>query len=451
MTIKDEGDYKDSTSEAAVIASLIHNPKLIYHSEELLADHFSDKANRGIYKAIRKLVSNDIEKIDPLNITEALSSSKETEEYKETLTVEKLHEFVEMSDILARSSVEEYKLCVKNIMDMAFRRDMMSGLKHCLNFCRNENNSLDKDEIQEEIYRTIDETISAYSSTDDIPEYADIVDEMWDEIKERQGSGYAGVPFKFPALNDYVTAERGELIIFGAQQKVGKSIMLLNIAVDLLKQGLSVLYIDSELSSRLFTARLLTHLSGLNYRDLTSGHYTTEDEQKILQAKEWIKRQKLTHIYMPFFDKETIYSTTKRVDHRQNIDVIIIDYFKSTGDAADAFQTYAEMGRCVDLVKNELAGSMNIMAIGAAQATVNNKLADSAKIARNASTIIMLMDKTPEEIEADGAECGNKKMVVTVNRNGAQMVAGEYIDIVFDGDHISYEQAPKQHTPDEPF
>ena len=46
---------------------------------------------------------------------------------------------------------------------------------------------------------------------------------------------------------------------------------------------------------------------------------------------------------MPFFDKETIYSTTKRVDHRQHIDVIIIDYFKSTGDATDAYATYAEI------------------------------------------------------------------------------------------------------------
>ncbi|MBQ2348501.1 MAG: hypothetical protein II388_09065, partial [Clostridia bacterium] len=105
----------------------------------------------------------------------------------------------------------------------------------------------------------------------------------------------------------------------------------------------------------------------------------------------------------------------------------------------------------VDLVKNDIAGSMNIMAIGAAQATINNKLADSAKIARNASTIIMLVDKTPDEIENDGAECGNKKMIVTVNRNGAQMVPGEYISLDFDGDKILYEQAKKQHTPTQPF
>lgn len=93
---------------------------------------------------------------------------------------------------------------------------------------------------------------------------------------------------------------------------------------------------------------------------------------------------------------------------------------------------------------------MNIAAIGAAQATINNKLADSAKIARNASTIVMLIDKTPDEIEADGVECGNKKMIVTVNRNGAQMAPGEYIDLFFDGSKALYEQA-QQHAVQMPY
>lgn len=93
---------------------------------------------------------------------------------------------------------------------------------------------------------------------------------------------------------------------------------------------------------------------------------------------------------------------------------------------------------------------MNLAGIGAAQATAAGRLADSAKIARNASTIIMLSDKTPEEIEQDGEECGNKKMRVVLNRNGMQHAQDEYIDMVFDGNHILYEEA-KQHIPEIPF
>jgi len=440
------GDFSSLSSESGIIASLIHNPELIYHSENLLPTHFSNYDNRCVYAAIGELVKKGITSVDPYNIIEVLNSSTATKKYAENLTVEKLFELIEVSDLLARNSVEEYKLLANNVLDAALRRDMYQGLQKCMNICMDEN----QQDIQQQVYQVIDETISSYSSAEDVPAYSDVVDGLWDEIKARQEQGYSGIPFKFPALNDYVTGERGELIIFGAQQKVGKSIMLLNVAVDLLRQGYSVLYIDSELSTRLFTARLLAHLSGVSYRDLTSGHYSKEDEEKILASKEWVKTKKLTHVYMPFFDQQSIFSLTKKVDHKQGIDVIIIDYFKSTGNEMDAYQTYAAMGRCVDLVKNEIAGDMNVVAIGAAQATINNKLADSAKIARNASTIIMLVDKTPEEIEADGVECGNKKMIVTVNRNGAQMAPGEYIDLMFDGDHISYEQA-KQHIPQSPF
>lgn len=111
------------------------------------------------------------------------------------------------------------------------------------------------------------------------------------------------------------------------------------------------------------------------------------------------------------------------------------------------------LANCVSnksVIKNEIAGAMNIAAVGAAQATINNRLADSAKIARNASTVVMIVDKTEDEIREDGPECGNKKMVVTVNRNGMQHAQGEYIDISFNGDLIRFDQA-RQHIPQTPY
>lgn len=102
------------------------------------------------------------------------------------------------------------------------------------------------------------------------------------------------------------------------------------------------------------------------------------------------------------------------------------------------------------MVKNQICGDMNIAGIGAVQATSTGKVADSAKIGRNASTIALIQDKTPEEIEADGVECGNKKLRICLNRNGEQMTADQYIDLKFVGNLISYEEA-KQHVPQAPF
>lgn len=437
-------DLNRIESEAGVIATLIHHPEYSFYSEFLLPEHFTNKQNQVLYRALTGMGSDGISTIDTYNIQEYIKNHNI--ENAGFVTKEALDELINMSSVLARNSSREYKILVSNVYDVAFRREMLAKLDVCKNVLLEP----DKEDVRKQIYNIVDSVMTSYSYGDEVELFTEKLDGLWKEIESRQGSGYSGIPFKFPTLNEYVTIEKGELVVFGAQQKVGKSIMLLNCAVDLLRKGYSVLYIDSELSDRLFAARLLSHISGIPYRNLTAGQYTEEEKEGIVKARDWIKEQPLNHVYMPFFSADNIYMVVKQMNHIKPIDVLIVDYFKSTGDEIGAFETYANMGKCVDTIKNEICGALNIAGIGAAQATQNNRLADSAKIARNASTIVMLIDKEPDEIEADGEECGNKKMIVTVNRNGAQHANGEYIDLKFDGNHISYEEA-KQHIPEVPY
>lgn len=439
------GDINSIESEAGVIASLIQNPEFSFYSENLLPNHFSDKQNSYVYLAITKLVQQEITTVDAYNIINILNSSESTKRYADALTLEELEELIEMSPVLSRKTIEEYKLLVLNILKAALRRDTFQRLRECEALCLDQS----EEELGQKIYAALDDVMMEFSTANEVPPYSEIVDACWEEIKLRQGVGFAEIPFKFPALNEYVTVERGELFIFAAEQKQGKSIMLLNCAVDMLKKDLAILYLDSELSTRLFTARLLSHLTGIEYRRIKSGDYSNEDELRIIKAKEWLKTRKFTHIYMPMFDQQSIYTAVKKVKHTQGLDVLIIDYFKGRGEG-DAFDSYQELGRFVDMVKNQICGDMNIAGLGAAQTGATGKLADSAKIARNASTIAFIREKTIEEIETDGVDCGNKKLCVTVNRNGMQMASNEYIDLQFNGNLILYEQA-KQHIPQTPF
>jgi len=439
------GEISNITAESGVIASLVHHPEFVFYSENLLPNHFSNKQNAYMYLAISVLAQQGIKTVDAYNIISALESSENTKRYADALPIDELQEFLDNSEDIARHTVEDYKLVVGNVMDAALRRDVMKRLKDCEELCLREGQG----DLEQKIYSALDEVMLEFSAANEVPPYSEVVDEYWEEIKTRQGSGYAGIPFKFPTLNEYATIEPGELFIFAAEAKQGKSMMLLNCAVDLLKRDLSVLYLDSELNTRLFTARLLAHLTGIEFKRLTSGRYTEEEGERIIQAKEWLKTRKFTHVYIPMFDQQSIYTAVKKVWHTQGIDVLVVDYFKGSG-SGDAFDSYQELGRFVDMVKNKLCGDMGFAGLGAAQATATGKVADSAKIGRNASTIAIITDKTPEEIEADGPECGNKKLFVKMNRNGMQMADGEYIDLLFDGNHILYSEA-KQHIPQTPY
>lgn len=439
-------DINDVASEAGVIASAILHPEFIFYSEQLLPNHFTNDQNAYMYYAICELAKMGIEKVDAYNIINILHAKVATRSRAdELLSIPAINEFIDNARTIARDTVEEYKMVADAVLNAAFRRDTYNKLVECQRLCFKS----DEKEIEQQIYSTLDNVMLEYSTATEVPQFKDVVDDLWDEIKARQRNGMSGIPFKFPTLNQYVTIEPGELVVFAAEAKQGKSMMLLNIAVDLMRRGKKVLYIDSELNSRLFTCRLLAHLSKIEFSRVRSGNYSPEEEERINVCLEWLKGKDFTHIYMPMFDAQTIYTTVKKVKHTQGIDVLIVDYFKGRGDG-DAFASYQELGRLVDLVKNQIAGDMNIAAIGAAQATVTGKVADSAKIGRNASTIAIIQDKTPDEIEADGAECGNKKLRIILNRNGAQMAPDEYIDLNFRGNLISYEEA-KQHVVQMPY
>ena len=441
-------DINSLDSESGIIASLIHHPELSFYSEYLLPQYFTNPENRYVYMAICDLARKGIKTIDPYNIIEDLNSSESTRQYANQLSIETLRELVEMSDVLARSSVEEYKMLVSNVVDAAFRREAFIKLKECMGLCAKR----DETELEKKIYSVIDQVMVDYSVADDIPEFKDVVDELWTEIEDHQDGKDAGIPFKFPTLNEYVRIEPGELVVVGAPAKGAKSMFMLNEAVDILRQGKTVFYLDSELSSRLFLCRLVSHLTGIEFARVRSGKYNQVEASRIKTQLEWIKQQHFVHMYLPIFDKQTIYTAVKKISHRfGKLDVLIVDYLKPTGSSTEAYTVYSELGNLTDLIKNEICGKLGIAGLAAAQLSGNNKLADSAKIARNASTILMMTDKTPDERSEDGENAGNKKLFVAQNRNGMQHVEGEWINLDFNGNVCMLTEAAVKHIPALPY
>lgn len=338
-------DIKNIESEAGIIASIVLKPELTFYSEQLRPNHFADMQNAYIYYAVCELAKRGIEKIDAYNITNILNMKESTKKQTEVITIQALNDLIDVAKFIARDTVEEYKLLVSNVLDAAFRRDTYNKLVECERLCFNSTEA----NIEQKIYSALDNVMMEFSTATEVPQFKDVVDSLWGEIEARQGSGMAGLPFKFNTLNTYATIERGELFIFAAEAKQGKSMMLLNCAVDLLKQDVAVLYIDSELNSRMFTCRLISHLTGIEFNRLKAGRYTEEEKVKIDDAIAWLKTKKFTHLYMPMFDAQSIYTTVKKVKHTQGLDVLIVDYFKGKGEG-DAFDSYQELGRFVDMV-----------------------------------------------------------------------------------------------------
>ena len=146
-----------------------------------------------------------------------------------------------------------------------------------------------------------------------------------------------------------------------------------------------------------------------------------------------------------------MYLAAKKAKHLIGMECIVVDYLKATSESDDAYAVYSSLGRVSNILKNSIAGDMNVCGITAAQATASGKIADSAKIARHVSTVISITDKSIEEIVNDGIACGTKRLRIMYNRNGVQMHENEWIDMDFDGSTLTYSEAEMQHVPDVPY
>lgn len=440
-------DIKNIESEAGIIATILNKPEYTFHSEQLKPNHFSDEQNAYIYYAISELAKKGIDNIDAYNITNVLNAKESTKKQTEKITISDLNELIDLSKLVARDSLEEYNMLTKNVLDKALRRTTLKKLHECERLCFNDN---EKD-LQQKIYETLDKTVIEFSLIDETPQFSKVVRKTWKKIRTEQESSLYTIPFQFPTLNKYVKLRKKELILFSGSFKMGKSMMLMGIAADFIKRGIPFLYIDSELDLEQFVARLISHFCKIEFNKIIDGNYSNEEEDVIERCVDWLEERGeiFTHLKVPVLDFETVYTATKKARHTHGLEALICDYIKPKR-TGDAHTTYNELGYLVDGIKNQICSAMDIIGVGAVQATSTGKVADSTNVERSASAVILIDKKTPEEIAHDGRECGNRKLIVKANRLGEQFDDDEYIDMEFNGNIISFQEA-KQHEVVSPY
>lgn len=442
----------DIQSEAGIISTLYFHPDFLLFSEHLKQNYFFDKTNGCLYWAISKLYANSIEHIDSYNLITIIESDPDIKKQIESeMTLSEIDKFFDLGKDVARHTPEEYVFLVKNVIDLAYRRDLYKSLRMCQSYCLS--TGITKQDLQKNIYETLDKSSTEFVTFEEIPEYSSLVDNLWNQTVSRQNpEGICGLPSKFPTLNKYLTYEESELVVVAAVRKEGKSMVCMNELYDKLQKGVSCLYIDTEMSDRLFNERLLSHMTRIPIKNIKNGTYDENGKDLLNRANEWLKtKTNFVHLYMPSWTKEELYIIAKKLQRKNNMKFFIFDYFKSR-EGKDASSVYHELGDAVNFVKNDILGELGISGMAAAQLNRGGDIADSYKIEQYASAILQLKRKKQSEIDNDGKDCGNYKLFVKLNRLGDQMadIDSDYIDLHFRGEVATFTEA-KQHENNSPF
>lgn len=436
-----KAELSDISSEGSVVATLIYHPEFIAHSEYLKPDYFSVSLNACFYWAIQSLYEKGITNIDFYNLANEIKSEANKYDEIKKYDLATLSERIELLKTIARETIEEYQEAVDKVVTFAFKRDLIDVLGKINKDCYRPNFTLEK--LNHYVYSELDRLTESYITDESIEILGEKIDDIWAEIINRRANdGTYGIPSKFNSFSNYFTYEPGELVTIQAKSKQGKSVFLMNEAVHKLKNGLSVLVIDREMTTRLYTERLLSNLTGIEINRVKSGKYNDREADEIQKAIDWIKKQSFVHIYAPDLSMERLYSICKVLQHKINLGFVVYDYLKSNETSAS--DNYNALGSKCDFLKNNIAGKLNIPVLAACQLNRSGEVADSAKINMFTSVAIKWGYKTQSMIAKDGTRSGNAYAKIYKNRLGQQMQEDDnddYLDFSFSGATMTIAEA----------
>ncbi len=429
----------DTKVEAGVIGTLFVHPEYLERYEIMDSKWFYNYENACLFWAIKHLVFDKSAKsIDAFNLSMAINSNEYVKKTFEKYNMPNFEETIQLYSACARNSIGEFESLALSLLNMSYRRNfvkMMDGFKvKCFD------PSTNVDQIGSELYDQIDKLTSQYISNDEVKKFGDVIDGVFESIlKDQKNDGTCGIPSKYPAFDKYFTYDKGELVVVEARLKQGKSTLLMNEAVDKALKGIPTLIVDTEMNDKIFTLRLLSHLSGISTDMIKRGNYQDHrQKQKVEDAISIVKKMPLVHLYQEEIDLNRIFIECKRLKRTIGLQFVVFDYIKSDSDDA-----YNELGKMTNFLKNRIAGGLDMAVLSACQLNRNDQVADSDKIERYMSTAIYWRRKTNAEIERDTPAAGNFMAQIKVNRNGESMDDPEYdyIDFSFRGDCMMISQA----------
>lgn len=436
---------KDNLAEAGIIATVIQNPNFVDYSENLKHTYFTDELNRVIYWAVVNLRRKNVERVDEISLRFQMDAIPEGKEVLDRCGEKAIREIVENSPLISRTK-DEYVEFVTRVQDLAEKRELYKKLSMYANLI--EQDKVVAGDVVRELNSTTNEIHNSYIDDSDLYIFTNHVDDLWKSVVEkRNDDGSFGLPSKFPIFNKYFSYEKGELVLISARAKAGKSLLGLNETYHQLKQGKTVVYFDTEMKPDNFFTRLLSHITGIPESIVKSGGYDKNSEMLIKEAKDWIKKQKFTYINDFNWNTDKIYTKLKMLkNYFGDIDLFVYDYIKNNSkNYYSASDNYNYLGQLCNFLKNDVAVGLDIPVLSFAQLNRENNIADSDQISRYLSTQIQWSAKSKDEIMKDGAECGNYKATILLNRNGEQMDIEDYIDFNLDRDSLNITVAKKQH------
>jgi replicative DNA helicase len=441
----------DVGAERAVLAGLFTYGLESYVEISDLLDHssFGHQNNQVIYKCIEKVLQNEAEVDLP-----AILSAAEQLNLAETVNTRQELEYI--------NSLMEFPIKKDNVIYFAAqikKFEFARKIKSLTSKISRDIDSINGDESIDEIIGIVENPIMEFLREDDIghkPErLGEGVEEYLEFILENK-CDQIGVPTGFPRYDASIGGglRRKCVDLVSARPKVGKSVFADNVALNVARQGIPVLMLDTEMSKEDHLNRIIANLGGVPINEVATGSFADDDEKtiRVRGAIEQIKTIPYTYISVAGAPFEQIMNSIKRwvmqevgqdETGRTKECVVIYDYLKlmSSSSITNNIQEYQALGFQITSLHN-LSVKYDFPCLSFVQLNRDGITRETTDTVSGSDRLIWLCTsfsifkvKSPEELAEDGPNAGNRKLVPVVCRHGPGMEDGNYINMRMLGEH----------------
>lgn len=266
-----------------------------------------------------------------------------------------------------------------------------------------------------------------------------------------------GLPMPWPKVNISIGGGlRTGVHLFAARLKVGKSSISVMTAAYIGQLGIPVLILDTEMQTKNIMPRMLANLSNVRIREIENGMFARDElkKKRVYSAVNALAGTKISHKSISGFKFDEVISTIRRwiytdvglrSDGTANPCLIIYDYFKVM-DSAELKNAREDQVLGFNISKLvDFANKFDFPCLSFAQLNRDgitkedsSAVGASDRLAQYANSLTIFKRKEEKEIEIDGPENGNRKMITTDSRYGGEAQGSE--------DHIHMEMAGEYCT-----